>query len=215
VSARTPMSARMLGCVRADLWSHPRGCDFYRANVVFTASAGKCGRERTSGRKGRPDRHFYPRTSVMTSLPEGVGWQPILGQDFANASLLPPMESGHGPFGIQSLARLGVQVASIGGPPPLPGRDGLRSFISTQHSTDAVMQTVLDHEWRGSRRSKSGLSLPGAKGKRSKTSKSIGSSASANALEAGLDPVDADMPAERLSPSAYKRAKKARVERGQ
>jgi hypothetical protein len=60
-------------------------------------------------------------------------------QDFANAPLLPPMETSRGPFGIQSLASLGVQLASIGGPPPLPGRDGLRSSVSTQHSTDAVM----------------------------------------------------------------------------
>jgi hypothetical protein len=70
---------------------------------------------------------------------------------------------------------------------------------------------VHDLEWKGSRCSKSGPSFPGAKGKRSKTSKSVGSSASANALEAGLDPVDA----ERLSPSAYERTKKTRVERGQ
>jgi hypothetical protein len=74
---------------------------------------------------------------------------------------------------------------------------------------------VHDLEWKGSRCSKSGPSFPGAKGKRSKTSKSVGSSASVNALEAGLDPVDVDMPAERLSPSAYERTKKTRVERGQ
>jgi hypothetical protein len=77
------------------------------------------------------------------------------------------------------------------------------------------MQTVLDPESRAGRRNKSGASFPGAKGKRSKTSKSVGSSASANALEAGLDPVDADMPAEGLSPSAYERSKKSKVEQGQ
>jgi hypothetical protein len=80
---------------------------------------------------------------------------------------------------------------------------------------DAVMQTVPDPEWRGARRSKSGPSFPGAKGKRSKTSKSVGSSANADVLEAGLNLVDVDMPAERLPPSAYRRTKKARVERGQ
>jgi hypothetical protein len=77
------------------------------------------------------------------------------------------------------------------------------------------MQTMPDPEWRGARRSKSGPFLPGAKGKRSKTSKFVDSSASADALEASLDPVDADMPAKRLSPSAYEKTKKARVERGQ
>jgi hypothetical protein len=39
--------------------------------------------------------------------------------------------------------------------------------------------------------------------------------ASADAIEAGLDPIDMDMPAERLSPSAYEKTKKTRVERGQ
>jgi hypothetical protein len=77
------------------------------------------------------------------------------------------------------------------------------------------MQTVPAPESRAGRRSKSGPSFPGAKRKISKTSKSIGSSASADALEASLDPIDADMPAERLSPSAYERSKNARVERGQ
>jgi hypothetical protein len=77
------------------------------------------------------------------------------------------------------------------------------------------MQTVPDPESRAARRSKSGPSLPGAKGKRSKTSKFVGSSASADALEVGFNLVDVDIPAERLSPSAYERTKKARVERGQ
>jgi hypothetical protein len=74
---------------------------------------------------------------------------------------------------------------------------------------------VPDSEWVVADRSKTGPSLPGAKEKRSKTSKSVDSLTSADAVEAGLDPVDADMPAERLSPSAYERSKKARVERGQ
>jgi hypothetical protein len=77
------------------------------------------------------------------------------------------------------------------------------------------MQSVLDPEWVIADRSKTEPSLPGAKEKRSKTSKSVGALASADAIEAGLDPVDADMPAKRLSPSAYKRTKKARVERCQ
>jgi hypothetical protein len=54
--------------------TRPHGRDFYRADAGFTASvgktasAGKCGRGRTSERKGRPDGHFHPKTSVMTSL---------------------------------------------------------------------------------------------------------------------------------------------------
>jgi hypothetical protein len=125
------------------------------------------------------------------------------------------METGRGSFGTQSLASLGVQLASIGSPPPLPGRDGLRCSVATQHSVDAVMQTMPNLEWGVAPRSKSGPFLPSAKEKRSKTSKSVDSLTSADAVEAGLDPVDADMPAERLSPSAYERTKKARVERGQ
>jgi hypothetical protein len=70
---------------------------------------------------------------------EGVGWQSIPGQDFANAPLHPCIETGRGPFGIHSLASLGVQLANIGGPPPLPGRDAHRSSVATQHSADAVM----------------------------------------------------------------------------
>jgi hypothetical protein len=58
------------------------------------------------------------------------------------------------------------------------------------------------------------LSLPGAKRKRPKTSKSVGSAASADALETGLNPVDVDMPAEALLPPAYERLKKARIQRG-
>jgi hypothetical protein len=137
------------------------------------------------------------------SVPKGVGWQPILGQDIATMPTMTPMETDRGPFGIHSLASLGVQLASIGGPPPLPCQDGLHSSITTQHSTDAVMETAGVLEWRGGRCSQTGPSLPGAKGRRSKTSKSIGSVASTDALDAGLNPVDADMPAEALSPPAH------------
>jgi hypothetical protein len=38
--------------------------------------------------------------------------------------------------------------------------------------------------------------------------------ASGDAFDAGLNPVDADMPAEALSPPAHERLKKARVDRG-
>jgi hypothetical protein len=124
------------------------------------------------------------------------------------------METDRGPFGIHSLASLGVEFASIGGPPPLPHRDGLRSSVATQHSADAVMETAGVPEWRGGRRSQTGPSLPGAKGKRSKTSKSVGSVASTDALDIGLNPVDANMPADALSPPAHKRLKKIRVDRG-
>jgi hypothetical protein len=58
------------------------------------------------------------------------------------------METDRGPFGIHSLASLGVELASIGGPPLLPRRDGLRSSVATQHSADAVMETVGVPEWR-------------------------------------------------------------------
>jgi hypothetical protein len=59
----------------ADARMRPRGRNFYRADAVFTTSAGNCGhgqtsgrRPRTSGRKGRPDGHFHPKTSVMTRV---------------------------------------------------------------------------------------------------------------------------------------------------
>jgi hypothetical protein len=39
---------------------------------------GKRGRARTSGRKGRPDGKFYPKTSVMTTLPQKSGYTSIL-----------------------------------------------------------------------------------------------------------------------------------------
>jgi hypothetical protein len=129
-------------------------------------------------------------------------------------SIMTSIETDRGPFGIQSLASLGVQLASIGSPPPLSCRDSLRSSVSTQHFADAVMETVGDPEWRVGRRSKSRPFFPSAKGKRAKTSKSIGSVASTNALEAGLNPIDADMPAKALLPPAYERSKMARVERG-
>jgi hypothetical protein len=59
------------------------------------------------------------------------------------------METDRGPFGIRSLASLGVQLASIGGQPSLPRQDGLHSSVATQHSTDAVMETAGVPEWRG------------------------------------------------------------------
>jgi hypothetical protein len=124
------------------------------------------------------------------------------------------METDRGPFGIYSLASLGVELANICGPPPLPRRDGLCSSVATQHSADAVMETAGVPEWRGGRRSQTRPSHPCAQGKRSKTSKSIGSMASADALDVGLNPIDADMPAEALSPPAHERLKKARVNRG-
>jgi hypothetical protein len=76
------------------------------------------------------------------------------------------------------------------------------------------MQTVIDPESRGGGRSKNGSSLTGVKGKRWKPLKSAGSKSNTDALEAGLDPVDVDMPAETLSPLAYERTKKARMEQG-
>jgi hypothetical protein len=78
-------------------------------------------------------------------------------------------------FSIRSLASLGVQLATIGGPLPLPGWDSRRSSVATQHSADAVMQSVPDPEWVVADCSKTRPSLPGTKGKRSKTSKSVGS----------------------------------------
>jgi hypothetical protein len=102
------------------------------------------------------------------------------------------METDRGPFGIHSLASLGVELASIGGQPPPPRRDGLRSSVGTQHSADAVMENASVPEWSGGRRSQTGPFPPGAKGKRSK----IASVASSDAFDAGLNPIDADMPAD-------------------
>jgi hypothetical protein len=76
------------------------------------------------------------------------------------------------------------------------------------------METAGFPEWRGGRRSQLRPSLPGAKGKRSKISKYVGSVASGDAFDAGLNLVDADMPAEALSPPAHERLKKARVDQG-
>jgi hypothetical protein len=153
-------------------------------------------------------------TLSLFLTPEGVDWQPIPGQDIATAPTMTPMKTDRGPFGIHSLASLGVQLASIGGPPLLPRRDGLCSFVATQHFVDAVIETAGVPEWRGGRCSQTGPSLPGAKRRRSKTSKSVGSMASTNALDAGLNPVDADMLAEALLLPAHERLKKARVDRG-
>jgi hypothetical protein len=148
------------------------------------------------------------------SNPRGVGCLPIPGQDFAAPRTSTAMETDCGPFGIHSLASLGVELASIGGQPPPPCRDGLHSSVGTQHSADAVMENASVPEWSGGRRSQTGPFLPGAKGKRSKIAKSVGSVASGDAFDAGLNPVDADMPAEALSPPAHERLKKARVDRG-
>jgi hypothetical protein len=64
--------------------ARPRERDFYRADAVFTASAGKRGcarmsgrRPRTSGRKGHPDGHFHPKTSFMTSLVSGANFSSV------------------------------------------------------------------------------------------------------------------------------------------
>lgn len=73
---------------------------------------------------------------------------------------------------------------------------------------------MANHESRGGRRTRSGPSLSGTKGKRVQTSKSVGSKASADALEVGLDPINDDISTEVLSSLAYKRTKKARVEQG-
>jgi hypothetical protein len=148
------------------------------------------------------------------SIPQGVGWQPIPSQDFAAACNTTSMVTDRGPFGIHSLASLGIELANIGGPPPLPRRDGLRSSVGTQHSADAVMENAAVPEWRGGGRSQTGPSHSRTKGKRSKIAKSIGSVASGDAFDAGLNPVDADMPAEALSPPAHERLKKARVDQG-
>ena len=131
------------------------------------------------------------------SSPAGVGWQPIEGQDIGAAPGAIPMEMDPPTSARQSLANLGVQLTQgmVG------RRDGLRSSVGTQYSADAVMQTAAARDWT-------------LKGKRTKTSRSVGSMASADALDAGLNPVDADMPAETLSPPAHERLKKARVERG-
>ena len=69
-------------------------------------------------------------------------------------------------------------------------------------------------EWSGGRCSQTGPSLPGAKEKRLKTLKFFGPMASANALDAGLNPIDTDMPAKALLPPAHEKLKKARVDRG-
>jgi hypothetical protein len=148
------------------------------------------------------------------SNPRGVGRLPIPGQDFAAPRTSTAIETDRGPFGIHSLASLGVELASIGGQPPPPRRDGLRSSVGTQHSADAVMENAGVPEWSGGQRSQTGPFPPSAKGKRSKIAKSVGSVASGDAFDAGLNPVDADMPAEALLPPAHERLKKARVDRG-
>jgi hypothetical protein len=83
------------------------------------------------------------------SIPRGVGWLPIPGQDFAAPRTATAMQTDPGPFGIHSLASLSVELASIGGQPPPPRRDGLRSSVGTQHSADAVMENAGVPEWSG------------------------------------------------------------------
>jgi hypothetical protein len=61
---------------------------------------------------------------------------------------------------------------------------------------------------------KLGLSLLVQRGKDRRLRNLVGSVASGDAFDASLNPVDADMPAEALSPPAHKRLKKARVDRG-
>jgi hypothetical protein len=157
--------------------------------------------------RGEQDEH-------TSSIPRGVDWLPIPGQDFAAPRTATSMETDRGPFGIYSLASLGVELASIDGRPPPPRRDGLRSSVGTQHSADAVMENASVPEWSGGRRNQTGPFSPSAKEKRSKIAKSVGSVASGDAFDAGLNPVDADMPAKALSPPAHERLKKARVDRG-
>jgi hypothetical protein len=57
-------SMRMLGCVRADAIFTVRT----RFLLCPRVNADAGGRSRTSIRKGRPDGHCHPKTSVMTSL---------------------------------------------------------------------------------------------------------------------------------------------------
>jgi hypothetical protein len=42
--------------------------NFLRLRTVKTRPRGKCGRGRTSGRKGSPDGNFHPIASVMTTV---------------------------------------------------------------------------------------------------------------------------------------------------
>ena len=74
------------------------------------------------------------------------------------------------------------------------------------------METASIPEWRGSQHSQTGLSFLGQRGKDQRHQKNVGSVASTDALDAGLNLVDADMPAEALSLSAHERLKK--VDRG-
>jgi hypothetical protein len=50
------------------------------------------------------------------SVPKGVSWQPIPGQDIAIARITTPMETDRNPFEIHSLISLGVELANIRGP---------------------------------------------------------------------------------------------------
>jgi hypothetical protein len=90
---RGPVAARRVSTrVRADARSQaragvdprPRGRDFYRADAVFTASTCKTASAGKRGRPddvcGRPDGHFHPKSSFMTSLGGWAGVQTTLVQ---------------------------------------------------------------------------------------------------------------------------------------
>jgi hypothetical protein len=53
--------------------SRPRGRIFTVSADDKTRPGGKCGRGRMSGRRGRPDGNFHPKTSFMTSLGSAGG----------------------------------------------------------------------------------------------------------------------------------------------
>jgi hypothetical protein len=53
-------------------------------------SAGNYGRGRTSGRKGRLDGHFHPKTAVMTSLPWSDIFKPTTSDKPTKKKTSPP-----------------------------------------------------------------------------------------------------------------------------
>ena len=73
------------------------------------------------------------------SIPGGVGRKPILGQNIAAAPSAIPIETEPCTYGTRSLTSLGVQLATMG---IARHQDSLHSFIETEHSVDAVMQTA-------------------------------------------------------------------------
>ena len=76
------------------------------------------------------------------------------------------------------------------------------------------MQAMANLKSRDGRRTWSGPSFFDAKEKKGKTSKSRGSKANKNALEASLNLVNAHMPTEALLPLAFEMTKKAKMEQG-